>query len=138
MRGLIKLVKDILIAKKEVHPIMKASTFFLGLTTGAIAGAVTVLYSTPKSGSEIRSTVSSDWKENFQELKTKINQLKGSVASLSREAKGQIPDAVDYVKQSVGTWKNSTSPANEKLQKELEAIQETLNQLEQTILSNQK
>lgn len=117
---------------------MKASTFFLGLTTGAIAGAVTVLYSTPKSGSEIRSTVSADWKENFQELKTKINQLKGSVAYLSKEATNQIPDAVDYVKQSVGTLKSVKSPANEKLQKELESIQETLNQLEYTILSNQK
>ena len=134
-------MKLTIIAKKEVHPIMKASTFFLGLTTGAIAAAVTVLYSTPKSGSEIRSTVKtagSDWKENFYDLKIKIGKLKGSIASLSRDAKDQIPDAVDYVKQSVGNWKESTEPTKERLEKELIAIQETLESLERSILSQQK
>ncbi len=117
---------------------MKASTFFLGLTTGAIAGAVTVLYSTPKSGDEFRSTVSADWQDHYQELKIKLAQLKNSLASLSREAKDQIPDAVDYVKQSVGNLKNTTEPMNDRLHQELIAIQESLEKLEHSILSNEK
>lgn len=117
---------------------MKTSTFFLGLTTGAIAGAITILYSTPKSGSEFRSTVNTDLKSNCQELKIKINKLKNSIASLSREAKDQIPDAVDYVKQSVGNLKNTADPTKDRLHQELVAIQESLENLERSILSNQK
>lgn len=117
---------------------MKTSTFFLGLTTGAIAAAVTVLYSTPKSGDEFRSNISTDWKVNCQDVKTKMAQLKNSLASLSRDARDQFPDAVDYVKQSVGQLKNTTEPANGKLHEELLAIQESLEKLEHSILSNQK
>lgn len=120
---------------------MKASTFFLGLTTGAIAAAVTVLYSTPKSGQEIRSnvkTASSDWTENFHELKIKVNDLKSSVANLSKDAKEQFPDVVYNLKQSVNNWNKTADPTTEKLHKELAAIQETLDNLERSILSNQK
>ena len=58
---------------------MKASTFFLGLATGTVAAAITVLYSTPKSGSELRTTVksaSTDLKEMFNDVKVESERFK--------------------------------------------------------------
>lgn len=139
IHGLIKLVKDLLIiAKKEVQSIMKTSTFLLGLTTGAVAAAVTVLYSTPKSGSELRHSVktsSANWNEKLYALKEKISSLKGSLTNLSQE---QLPVAVDYVRKSVNQLKETADPTKKRFEEELIAIQESLDRLEQSILSNSK
>ncbi len=57
---------------------MKASTFFLGVATGSVAAAVTVLYSTPQSGNELRTSVksaSADMKEKFKDVKVKVDQF---------------------------------------------------------------
>ena len=141
MRGLIKLVKGILFLKKGVRYFMKASTFFLGLATGTVAAAVTVLYSTPKSGSEFRTTVkgaSTDLKEMFNDVKLKVNNLKGSVSTLTKEAKETVPGAVEGIKQSFGKWQETTEPNKSRLEKELSAIQEALENLEQSIAAHQK
>lgn len=117
---------------------MKASTFFLGLTTGAIAAAVTVLYSTPKSGSEIRTSVknaSSDWKGTFNDIKVKVNNLRGSVATLTKEATEQVPGSV---KQTFDRWQGSKEPTQKRLERELTAIQDALDSLEKSIIAHQK
>lgn len=137
--GLIKLIKDLLIiAKKEVQSIMKTSTFLLGLTTGAIAAAVTVLYSTPKSGSELRHSVktsSANWNEKLAALRNKMSSLRGSLSNLSQE---QLPVAVDYVKKSVNQLKETADPSKKRFEEELVAIQESLDRLEESILTNSK
>jgi gas vesicle protein len=120
---------------------MKASTFFLGLATGTVAAAITVLYSTPKSGSEIRTSVksaSTDFKETFGDIKQKVNNLKHSISSLSKEAKETVPGAALGIKQSFENWQHSTEPNRIRLEKELTAIQDALENLEQTIAAHQK
>lgn len=121
--------------------IMKASTFFLGLATGSAAAAITVLYSTPKSGSELRSTVksaSTDLIEMCSDVKVKVNKLKGSISKMSKEAKETIPGAVDGIKHSFEKWQESTEPNRSRLETELSAIQEALENLEQSIAAQQK
>lgn len=120
---------------------MKASTFLLGLATGTTAAAITVLYSTPKSGSELRLTVknaSIDFKEKFEDISKKLSSLKGSISNLTKEAKETIPDAVNGLKQSFGNWQQATEPNRNHLETELAAIQEALENLEQTIAAQQK
>ena len=120
---------------------MKASTFFLGLATGSAAAAITVLYSTPQSGSELRSTVksaSTDLIEMCSDVKVKVNKLKGSISKMSKEAKETIPGAVDGIKQSFEKWQESTEPNRSRLETELSAIQEALENLEQSIATQQK
>ncbi len=117
---------------------MKASTFFLGLTTGSIAAAVTVLYSTPKSGNEMRQSLKmtrSDWREAFQELKLKTNQLTDSISNLSTE---QLPIAVNRFKKSVDQLKDPTEQTQKRFEEELIAIQESLEKLEQSVLSESR
>jgi gas vesicle protein len=71
---------------------MKASTFFLGLATGTVAAAITVLYSTPKSGSEIRTSVksaSTDFKETFGDIKQKVNNKTLDFKSFKRSKRNR-------------------------------------------------
>lgn len=107
---------------------MKASVFFLGLTAGAITAAVTVLYSTPKSGNELRASfknVSTDWKEYFSDLKVKMNRLNGVIDELSKKEL----DSTTIKEESFA------SKTKRNIEQELLDIQETLNKLEQSILS---
>ncbi|WP_142828758.1 YtxH domain-containing protein [Planococcus soli] len=120
---------------------MKASKFFLGLATGLAAGAATALFSAPQSGEEFRTTMkstSSEWKEYLNELKEKVNGLKESINHLTEEAKAQLPEAVDGLKASLETWTESTAPAKEHLQLEIMAIQNAIEELQNTISKDKK
>jgi gas vesicle protein len=120
---------------------MKASTFFIGLVTGVVAGSAAALFSTPQSGSELRSnvkTASSDWKEKLSEVKFQISDLKQSIARLSKEAKTEIPQTIDELKQSVQLWQNQTGPIQENLQNEISSIQMAMEELEKSIAKHQK
>lgn len=120
---------------------MKASRFFLGLAIGLAAGAATALFSAPQSGQEFRTTVkssSSEWKEYLNELKEKVNGLKESINHLTEEAKSQLPEAVDGLKASLETWTESTAPAKEHLQLEIMAIQNAIEELQNTISKDKK
>ncbi|MBT2571857.1 YtxH domain-containing protein [Planococcus sp. ISL-110] len=120
---------------------MKASRFFLGLATGVAVGAATALFSAPQSGQEFRTTVkstSSEWKEYLNELKVKVNGLKESVNHLTEEAKSQLPEAVDGLKASLETWTESTAPAKEHLQLEIMAIQNAIEELQNTLSKDKK
>jgi gas vesicle protein len=120
---------------------MKASTFFIGLATGSIAAAITVLYSTPQSGSQLRTSVksaSNDLKGIFKDLKVKVEDLKESISHLTKEAKETVPTAIDGIKGSVEKWQQSTESNKERMEKEITAIQTALEELEQTIAAQQK
>lgn len=119
---------------------MKASTFFLGLATGLVAGAATTLFSTPQSGQEFRSSVktsSSDWKEKVTDVKEKVNNLKEAVNHLKEQTITVVPEAADGLKASLETWKESTGPAKEHLQLEILAIQNAIEALQSSISKDQ-
>lgn len=120
---------------------MKASRFFLGLATGLAAGAATALFSAPQSGQDFRTSVkstSSEWKEHLNELKVKVNGLKESINHLTEEAKSQLPETVEGLKSSLETWTESTAPAKEHLQLEIMAIQNAIEELQNTLSKDKK
>jgi len=120
---------------------MKASTFFVGLVTGVIAGSAAVLFSTPQSGSDLRSnvkTVSSDWKEKLAEVKFQISDLKKSIAGLSKEAKTEIPQTIEELKVSVQAWQSETAPMQENLQNEIASILTAMEELEKSLVKQTK
>ena len=67
-----------------------------------------------------------------------MNTLNGSVANLAKEAKETIPEAVDGLKHSFENWQDATEPNKKRLEKELSAIQNALDSLEQSIVAHQK
>ena len=120
---------------------MKASTFFIGLVTGVVAGSAAALFSTPQSGSELRTnvkTASSDWKDKLSEVKFQISDLKQSIARLTKEAKTEVPQTIDELKESVQLWQNQTGPIQENLQNEISSIQMAMEELEKSIAKHQK
>ena len=120
---------------------MKASTFFLGLVTGSVAAAVTVLYSAPQSGNDLRKTVknaSTDMKDKLKDVRGCVDDLKDSIASLTQEAKVAIPAAIDGIKGSVEQWQQATEPNKERMEKEIAAIQKALEELEQSLVAQKK
>ena len=115
---------------------MKVTNFFAGLGAGLIAGAVTAILSTPKSGEEMRTSIKSsgsEWKESMNELKARINELKESINHLTEESKTQVPEAMDGLKASLQSWQEDTAPAKEHLQLEIKAIQNSIEQLQAAI-----
>ena len=120
---------------------MRASRFFLGLATGLAAGAATALFSAPQSGQDLRTSVkstSSEWKEYLNELKVKVNGLKESINHLTEEAKSQLPETVEGLKSSLENWTESTAPAKEHLQLEIMAIQNAIEELQNTLSKDKK
>lgn len=120
---------------------MKVMNFFAGLAVGMAAGAVTAVFSAPKSGEELRSSIkssSSEWKESMNELKARINELKESINRLTEESKTQVPEAVDGLKASLQSWQEDTAPAKEHLQLEIQAIQNSIEQLQAAISKDKK
>ena len=120
---------------------MRASRFFLGLATGLAAGAATALFSAPQSGQDFRTLVkstSSEWKEYLNELKVKGNGLKESINHLTEEAKSQLPETVEGLKSSLENWTESTAPAKEHLQLEIMAIQNAIEELQNTLSKDKK
>ncbi|HSJ38784.1 MAG TPA: YtxH domain-containing protein [Planococcus sp. (in: firmicutes)] len=120
---------------------MKASNFFIGLATGLAAGAAATLFSTPKSGEELRTSVktaSADWKEKLADVKEQVNQLKESVNHLKIEAKAHVPAAMEGLKQSMAEWQEGTAPAKEHLQLEIMAIQNAIEELQMSISKEKK
>ncbi|MBT2583747.1 YtxH domain-containing protein [Planococcus sp. ISL-109] len=118
---------------------MKVSNFFAGLAAGLAAGAATAILSAPKSGKDMRSSIKSsgsEWKHSMNELKARINELKESINLLTEESKTQVPEAVDGLKASLQSWQEETAPAKEHLQLEIQAIQNSIEQLQATISKN--
>lgn len=117
---------------------MKASTFFLGLATGTVAAAVTVLYSTPRTGNELRSSLkcaNSKFEEPLACAKEQLNNVIQSISTLTKEAKENLPGAINGIKQSLSGWQQVTEPHKDKLEEELSAIQEAIENLEKTIIA---
>ncbi|WP_438312549.1 YtxH domain-containing protein [Sporosarcina sp. FA9] len=120
---------------------MKTSTFFIGLAVGTVAAAVTVLYSTPKSGSELRTSVksaSTDMRELLLDAKEKINDLKVSITKLTVEAKKTVPGAIDEIKESIVDWTEASEPNKQRMEKELFEIRTAIEKLEELITPQQK
>ncbi|TQR19047.1 YtxH domain-containing protein [Psychrobacillus vulpis] len=120
---------------------MKTTHFILGILTGAVVGASTVLLSTPQSGGEFRSTLKStslDVRDKVSDVKQQLQQLKNSITLLGKESKEVIPQTIDELKSSVAQWQNETAPIQEQLQAEITSIQQAVEELERTLPKPQK
>lgn len=63
---------------------------FIGMTIGFVAGAVTALFLTTKTGEELRS----DIKKLAIEVRDKVEEKAGKIKNLSKEKYSEIVDSV--------------------------------------------
>ncbi|WLR51476.1 YtxH domain-containing protein [Bacillus tianshenii] len=112
----------------------KASSFIYGILTGALLGGTAVLFSTPKSGPEMRESI----KTNSEKAKESLQAVKRDVVALTEQVKTASKESAETIKQVSGDlqvtiqqWKKDIQPHQKRIQKELQEIEEAFEQLEQ-------
>lgn len=121
--------------RNEVYN-MKAKPFLIGLATGIIGGTVAVLFSTPQSGQQLRSTLKQNadqTKGMLLDVKQQVGTVKYSVNTLTNEVKNNIPQIINDLKQTITTFTEEIEPNKNNLQQELDALQNSISEIEKNI-----
>ena len=115
---------------------MKTSHFLLGVMTGAATAAAAVIFTAPKSGTELRQGIknqTSTTKLQLAEVKNQTNNVKYAIQTLTNEVKNNIPVIINDVKSSVQNFQNDIQPNLANLQQYTNNLNETLNEIKQQV-----
>ena len=118
---------------------MKVQTFFSGLAVGIAAGMAVAVMTAPQAGKQLRSNIArntSIWKEQLVDVKNETNNVKQSIIAFSTEAKNNIPQIINELKETVTTFKTEIEPDAEKLKQEIEILQNSINEIEKNLSQN--
>ncbi|HEY9582370.1 MAG TPA: hypothetical protein VIR13_05320 [Savagea sp.] len=119
---------------------MKQSNFLIGVLAGSITASVAVLLTTSQSGEQLRANMKSkscNLQSMIEDIKVKASELVESIQHLTTEAKANLPETIEDMKQSVMAWQQSTEPHKNNLSQEIDSIQKSIEQLEQQIAKQQ-
>ena len=112
---------------------MKVQTLFTGLAVGVAAGMVAAIMTAPQTGKQLRSNIArntSIWKDQLVDIKNETNNVKQSITDFSIEAKNNIPQIINELKETVTTFKTEIEPDALKLKQEIEILQNSINEIE--------
>ncbi|MCT2535568.1 YtxH domain-containing protein [Aquibacillus koreensis] len=109
-------------------------SLLLGFLVGGAVGATATLFSTPKSGKQLRT----DLKVKSEELAGLVDKMKDEgkllteqIANTSKEGAALIKELSADVKTSLESWRNTIEPHQKNIQKHLAQIEESLKELEE-------
>lgn len=111
---------------------MNVKPFIIGIGTGLIAGAATVLLTTPQSGKDLqvslkdRKTATDNIKKEFQ---SRIETIKQSIESIKQEVQETVPSVVEELKESVSKFQEDSASNQQQLQIHIEDLQKTANDI---------
>ncbi|MFE8696280.1 YtxH domain-containing protein [Cytobacillus sp. FJAT-53684] len=115
---------------------MKAKSLLFGFMVGAAAAGISTLLTAPASGRDTLRCMQQR-KENLQnqisELNHKLIQLKDTAITASKEGRKGITAFSSDVTHSIKNWKQEILPHQQELQKELQAIESALQELEKNL-----
>ena len=112
---------------------MKAQTFFTGLAVGIAAGMAAAIMTAPQPGKQLRSNIArntSVWKDQLVDVKNEASNVKQSITSFSIEAKNNIPQIINELKETITTFKTEIEPDASKLKQEIEILQNSISEIE--------
>ena len=112
---------------------MKVQTFFTGLAVGVAAGMVAAIMTAPQAGKQLRSNIArntSIWKDQLVDVKNETNNVKQSITDFSIEAKNNIPQIINELKETITTFKTEIEPDASKLKQEIAVLQNSINEIE--------
>ncbi|GLC89876.1 YtxH domain-containing protein [Lysinibacillus piscis] len=115
---------------------MKAKPFLVGLAAGIVGGAAAILFSTPQSGQDLRTTLCTNFsttKEKMSDVRQQTKVVNQSIQTFTNEAKNNIPKIITDLKQSITTFTQEIEPTKNNLQQDLEALQKSISEIEQNI-----
>ncbi|MBQ0140819.1 MAG: YtxH domain-containing protein [Kurthia sp.] len=120
---------------------MNVKKLLFGLGTGIVAGAATVLFTTPQSGNELRLSIkerkdtSLDVKNEFQQ---RFQTIKDSIDTIKSEIKETVPSVVEDLKESVEDFQQQTASNQEKIQEHVAGLQQIATDITTEIETLQK
>ena len=118
---------------------MKVQTFFTGLAVGIAAGMAAAIMTAPQPGKQLRSNIArntSVWKDQLVDVKNEANNVKQSITSFSIEAKNNIPQIINELKETITTFKAEIEPDALKLKQEIEILQNSISEIEKNLPQN--
>ena len=118
---------------------MKVQTFFTGLAVGIAAGMAAAIMTAPQPGKQLRSNIArntSVWKDQLVDVKNEASNVKQSITSFSIEAKNNIPQIINELKETITTFKAEIEPEASNLKQEIEILQNSINEFEKIFSQN--
>jgi len=118
---------------------MKVQTFFTGLAVGIAAGMAAAIMTAPQPGKQLRSNIArntSVWKDQLVDVKNEASNVKQSITSFSIEAKNNIPQIINELKETITTFKAEIEPEASNLKQEIETLQNSINEFEKIFSQN--
>lgn len=118
---------------------MKVQTFFTGLAVGIAAGMAAAIMTAPQPGKQLRSNIArntSVWKDQLVDVKNETSNVKQSITSFSIEAKNNIPQIINELKETITTFKSEIEPDALKLKQEIETLQNSISEFEKIFSQN--
>ena len=118
---------------------MKVQTFFTGLAVGIAAGMAAAIMTAPQPGKQLRSNIArntSVWKDQLVDVKNEASNVKQSITSFSIEAKNNIPQIINELKETITTFKAEIEPEASNLKQEIETLQNSISEFEKIFSQN--
>ena len=115
---------------------MKTNSFLLGIVSGAVVAAASVLLSTPKAGSDVRLSIknqSAVAKNQLIDVKVQTAHVKQSISTLTNEVKNNIPTIINELKTTFESFNKDIEPNLNNLQNEVKALNESMDKIEKNI-----
>ncbi|MGE8205135.1 YtxH domain-containing protein [Heyndrickxia sp. NPDC080065] len=115
---------------------MDKKAFAYGLIVGGFAGAISALLSAPSSGKALRKQLADskkEWVSTVKDMTKNVNELKNSIQVLTTEGKDMAVKLISDVKTTISEWQNDIEPNKESIFREVQALKDSIEDLEQKI-----
>lgn len=115
---------------------MKAKTFLSGLVVGVVAGVAVAISTAPQSGQQLRGNISKNttrYKQQMLAVKKESGNVSHAVNAFTNEAKNNIPQIINELKEIFTNFKKEIEPETQILKQEIEGLQKSFNEIEQNI-----
>ncbi|MCM3388615.1 YtxH domain-containing protein [Ureibacillus chungkukjangi] len=115
---------------------MRAKPFLIGLSAGVVGGLTTIIFTTPQSGKQIRSSIVQNTKiakTNLEEIKHHSSSVKDSILTLKNEVKNNIPEIMNQLKESISKFNQDIEPDTAKLKEEIDGLQKSIIEIENNL-----
>ncbi|OCA84347.1 hypothetical protein A8F94_16705 [Bacillus sp. FJAT-27225] len=117
---------------------MGAKKFLYGFLLGTAAAGIATLFTTPKSGSELREDIKQNkdlYLNQLKDLKASIMDVKDASLHATKEGRVHLSFFINEVNTAIKRWQSDTLPQQIEIQKEISEIEAAIGQLESELAS---
>ena len=126
----------LIIEKEKRFSNVKKNEFLLGVVTGAVIAATTVLFNTSKAGSDVRLNIKNQAthvKNQLDDVKAQTTHVKQAITTLTNEVKNNIPTIINDFKTTFESFQKDIEPNLNNLQNEVKTLNDSIDGIERNI-----